>query len=299
MIHNSPLQLSIEEIIDKFHNITVKVYKEKTFLTKGVLKINEMRRLRFLKEGFQTLDLPESNSLTIKISNLELNDIDNPDNIYCVIKDELEDCFELEVSNLLFEKNSSVLTTHIDLIQINVLKVNELKYIDYCNSDFIFDWSNIKIPSNCMGKDRANEADAFESLCRDMILKWGASSFEGIGKGADGGKDGVFDITVASWIPQITRQPDKWILQCKYSKNYDNMKRTEVYDEMVKVITYNPDYYLIMTNRKITDQFQQWFNNISQGRVVTIPFKSILINREQMESYLRDPSMIEIRNKYF
>lgn len=167
------------------------------------------------------------------------------------------------------------------------------------NTPYEFDWSKLIVPAGCSG---TKPSDAFEDLINEIIhLSFkGLVNYERSGPGVDRGRDGEFEIDMAAWLPKANATT-KWILQCKYSVNINTSLRIdEIYSEMIKVLMHKPDYYLLVTNRKITQDFKDWFNSdLMKNTTYFIPYKKILIQREELESLLSQPQYLHLKAKYF
>lgn len=282
-----------EDVLGKFNGKYIAVYDEDdVFYCKGTVLLDLFNYAREMYQG-------NSDGL-IKVTVKDL-DADRTEGNY-ILKSvlKIEDTYiEKTISASAFQLLEDVLTSEIRLSDISIAMVTESEYDDFQMKKNQIDWKKIKLPDNLAGKDTVSEADAFEAMCQEIIEKWGAKDFERIGKGADRGRDGAFKISADSWIPIITGYANTWILQCKYSKEYSNLQIEEVYKEVVKVIMHKPDYYLLMTNRKVTSDFLDWFKQSLQNNIYYIPFKCILIDRQQIESILEHPDMSRIKKKYF
>ena len=285
--------LSKEEVIAKYNGKNIAIYDEDdVFCCKGTLLLD---LFNYAKEKYQG----NTNGL-IKVTVKDL-DADMSGGNY-IIKSvmKIEGTYiekVINTSNLhLLDDN---LITDIRLSDISISVVTEFEYEEFQKKKNQIDWKKIKLADNLAGKDSVTEADAFEAMCQEIVEKWGAKDFERIGKGADRGRDGTFKISADSWIPIVTGYANTWILQCKYSKDYSNLQIDEIYKELVKVIMHKPDYYLLMTNRKVTNDFLDWFKQSLQNSTYYIPFKCILIDRQQIEYILEHPDMSRIKKKYF
>lgn len=205
--------------------------------------------------------------------------------------------FELKESE--FQLSDRNLTKRVDLLTIIFSETDVSVFNKFLERKNELNWSEILIPNGCVGGDTATQADAFESLCQELVQLWGAKSFGAIGKGTDRGRDGTFKIVADSWIPITTNYSNSWILQCKYSDSYRNLEITEIYKEMVKVLMHKPDYYLLMTNRKKTNDFSDWLENLADNKDYYIPYKIVLIERQQLEHILSLPKTASLKRKYF
>lgn len=82
------------------------------------------------------------------------------------------------------------------------------------------------------------------------------------------------------------------ILQCKYSESVKtDIQQREIYDELVKVKQHNPRHFVLVTNRNIKPNFEDWF------KAVDFPFTKTLVPRDVLESLIK--SNPEIWSKYF
>lgn len=209
-----------------------------------------------------------------------------------------EKYYKLEVSTIDLVYSDGKLIGKIEFENIIIALVAQEDYVQFRAYTQSINWKEIKLPEEFAGKDKIDEAGSFEALCLDIIKEWGGQNLEIIGKGADRARDGCFNIAAYSWIPIITDYSNKWILQCKYSKDYSNLQISEIYDEITKVLMHKPDYFLLMTNRKISSDFIDWFNELKETKY-HIPFKCILINKTQIEQVLAEPRMSHLKRKYF
>lgn len=285
--------LSKEDVIANYNGKNIAIYDEDNlFCCKGTLFLDLYNYIKEISQGNSTA------LIKVTIENLDADMSDGNFTLKSVM--EIENVYiekEIRASNLRLVNGS--LLTNIALSDISITEVTEHEYEEFQKIKNEIDWKKINIPGNLSGKDNCTEADAFEAMCQEIVEKWGAKDFERIGKGADRGRDGTFKISADSWIPIITGYSNTWILQCKYSKDYSNLQIDEIYKEIVKVIMHKPDYYLLMTNRKVTNDLIDWFKETLQNNKYYIPFKCILIDRQQIESVLENPEMSRIKKKYF
>ncbi|NMC32402.1 MAG: hypothetical protein GYA36_08100 [Veillonellaceae bacterium] len=153
----------------------------------------------------------------------------------------------------------------------------------------VVDWSKIKC-FDCA----PTPADAFEALCREILLKSPYySDREFIGTGVDRGRDGEYYFTEKPF-PNKEKKV-KCILQCKYSSSPTTaIKQAEIHDELVKIEQHTPRYYVLATNRKITSDFRDWY--CSEG-LNKFHFEKILVNREELEYLIQSDSALW--SKYF
>ena len=204
---------------------------------------------------------------------------------------------KLHIPEQVYELFGTAMTHKIEIESIIIEDSNESEYEIFRKKVYVYEWENIIIPQDCSGKD---SYDAFEDLCLKLIESWGGKSIIKTGKGPDSGRDGQFLVEMDSWIPIITGYSTRWILQCKYSKEAKNLQKEEIYRDMVKALEFQPDYFLLMTNRNFTDQFETWFNSdLMKEPNYYIPFKKIIIQRELLESELSQPQHESLRKKYF
>ncbi|MGG6447693.1 hypothetical protein [Pseudobacillus badius] len=283
--------------IQKFSGEPCKLYNEKgELVSKGQIKIT-IPFLSTMREYQMHSPMKDDNEIVLTVNKLYKQINGGKYTIKSVIEDD-DSYLEVEVKDLALEKVSDRLTQKIGPSVPVITKVDKSDYHNFHKELATLDWTNILIPPGCKGKDKATQADSFESMCQEIVLKWGAKNFGAIGKGADRGRDGTFLIEAHSWIPISTNYSNLWILQCKYSKNYANLSSTDVYEELVKVLMHRPDYFLIMTNRKVTSDFNDWLKSLNDLNY-HIPFKVVFIGKEELEEILSLPTMLEIREKYF
>lgn len=152
------------------------------------------------------------------------------------------------------------------------------------------DWSKIKA-GGCTGGSKGN---AFEELCRELLRQKDHRgyycNFSFFPPGPDRGRDGSYELceepfpTVKSMVTCI--------LQCKYSESVKtDIQQREIYDELVKVKQHNPRHFVLVTNRNIKPNFEDWF------KAVDFPFTKTLVPRDVLESLIK--SNPEIWSKYF
>ena len=164
------------------------------------------------------------------------------------------------------------------------------------------EWDKIKTLIN---GDNVSKDKAFEYLCTDLIntikpVKEGNFHPRG---GTDAGRDYIWKWSAIDNpnIDFLDLPNETWIMQCKYSENpKQKLIRTEVWDEIVKVIQHNPNHYIIFTNRNITAQFKDWWDEVSRldsRENKFIPFSLHLVGREDIERLLN--LYHEIKEKYF
>lgn len=144
----------------------------------------------------------------------------------------------------------------------------------------------------------------FEELCKDIIRKIKeplAGMFHC--DSSDGGRDWEWEWSCTEWDDERIKMPTlKVIMQCKYSQSCKNISKTEIWNELVKVIEHFPDDYIFITNREMTASVQDWWNAISKElynhtKTKYIPFRIHLINRHDLE-YLVN-KYYDIKKKYF
>ncbi|WP_102694006.1 restriction endonuclease [Rummeliibacillus pycnus] len=288
---NSEL-LSTREYLDKFVGEPIKIYNDSDdFIGKGKFIIS------FLE--ITAKPFSESSEVTITIKELDVKlDSDNY-KLSSIVKEDEDNFISLDINLVNLKIESGNLIGRVNFSEFHITKSDKESYERFSEYTRKLNWREIKLPKEYAGKDKVDEAGAFEALCLDIISHWGGQNIEIIGKGQDRGRDGEFKIAAYSWIPILTNYSNSWILQCKYSKDYDNLSVREIYEEVVKVLMHKPDYYLLMTNRKITSDFKDWFEKALKENKYHIPFKCILINKTQIEQILADPEMSYIKRKYF
>ena len=167
-------------------------------------------------------------------------------------------------------------------------------------SDILWNKIRTSINGENMTKDKA-----FEYLCEDLINRIKLAkegNFHPRG-GNDGGRDYTWKWSAIDNpnIDYLDLPEDMWIMQCKYSEEpKKKLRQTEVWDEIIKVIQYNPNHYILFTNRDITTAFKNWWDGISKldGRNSKfIPFSLHIVYREDIERLLN--LWHDIKNKYF
>jgi len=220
-------------------------------------------------------------------------------NLYTKLKDG-EDYFEeLKIDKMVWKNDDNRLIGELSeevISKSNIEQITSEDYEVFKNLSFACNWSDIRIPAEGVGKTKP---DAFEDLVQDLLLEsFDIENYSRIGKGADRGRDGQFEKNISGWLPKVTINT-KWIVQCKYSENYNNLDQNEIFNELVKVLIHKIDYYMIVTNRKLTQDFKDWFYSEGVQNHCNFPFKKILIQKEQLESILSQEKFSNIRNKYF
>ncbi|MFC5591261.1 hypothetical protein ACFPRA_20470 [Sporosarcina soli] len=284
--------LEVREYFDNFIGETIKIYSQQDEeVGKGRLSID----FHAFNMGLYTQSGDPKLSLTIK--ELDMKALDDNYKLLSIITLD-SNYYKLEVNMIDLKSSDGRLKGNAELNNIIISLTTLEDYEEFRIYTQSINWEEIKLPGEFAGKDKVDEAGAFEALCLDIINEWGGQNLEIIGKGADRARDGCFNIAAYSWIPIITDYSNKWVLQCKYSKGYENLQISEIYDEITKVLMHKPDYFLLMTNRKITSDFLDWFNTLKDTKY-HIPFKCILINKTQIEQVLAEPKMSHIKRKYF
>lgn len=179
----------------------------------------------------------------------------------------------LESPDLNWENKNGFLESRVSLQALGIRTISEEEYMEISSMTYEFDWSKLIIPTGCSG---TGQADAFEDLINEIILSEsnGVVNYGRIGTGVDRARDGQFEIDMASWLPKVNATT-RWILQCKYSVDKNtSLKIDEIYSEMIKVLMHKPDYYLLVTNRKITSDFIDWFqSDLMSNTNYYIPYK--------------------------
>ena len=286
--------LITQEYLDKFNGEMIEIHDSVgNLLGKGKLIISFFEMLKNQFTGF------DSSEVDIKVKELDVKLDNNSYMLYSIVKLREDEVIALKINLVGLMVDSGNLKGKIKFSEFLITNTNEKSYEEFLEYTQKLNWKAIKLPEEFAGKDKVDEAGAFEALCLDIISHWGGKNLEIIGKGQDRGRDGEFKIAAYSWIPILTNYSNSWILQCKYSKEYDNIQIGEIYEEVAKVLMHKPDYYLLMTNRKITNDFKDWFEKTLQDNKYHIPFKCVLINRTQIEQILADPEMSYIKRKYF
>ncbi|MBR2289893.1 MAG: hypothetical protein IJ867_04680 [Clostridia bacterium] len=249
-------------------------------------------------------DLPIENSKKIKIivrdvreslKDCKLTMLSHIKDNYYVLKDYQVKTEEYNGEDAWFIDDEKTFTSKIE--EISSEEYEKIKTTAISN----IDWKNIKttISNRKLTKDKA-----FECLCVELInkIKEAKGDFHPRG-GADGGRDYVWEWPVIdnSEIDFLNLSNDKWIMQCKYSEDPNQqLKQSEVWDEIIKVIQYNPDRYIFFTNRDITVPFYDWWKNVSSldGRKTKfIPFSLYMVGRDNIERLLN--YWTDIKEKYF
>ncbi|MEK4081552.1 hypothetical protein [Solibacillus sp. FSL K6-1126] len=284
--------LEVREYFDNFIGETIKIYNQKDKLIgKGRLSID----FHAFNVGLYTQSGNPKLSITIK--ELDVKALNDNYKLFSIVNLN-SNYYKLEISRIDLENSDGKLKGKAELNKIRISLTTLDDYEHFRTYTQSINWGKIKLPDEFAGKDKVDEAGAFEALCLDIIKEWGGKNLEIIGKGADRARDGCFYVDAHAWIPIITDYSNRWVLQCKYSKDYNNLLISEIYDEITKVLMHKPDYFLLMTNRKITNDFLDWFNALKDTKY-HIPFKCILINKTQIEQVLAEPGMSHLKRKYF
>ncbi|BAH44558.1 hypothetical protein BBR47_35810 [Brevibacillus brevis NBRC 100599] len=202
----------------------------------------------------------------------------------------------LKIDDVSWDVFGGHLTAQVPKDTLSVVPITEEDFEALSRAVFDFDWSKLIVPAECSG---TKQSDAFEDLVSELLQTMAIDNFTRIGTGVDRGRDGQFQINMASWIHSVNVSTN-WVLQCKYSMNRSNLSIDEIYSEMIKVLMHKPDYYLLVTNRKLTSDFVDWFqSDLMQDTNYYIPFKKVLIQREELEGMLSLPQYLWLKKKYF
>ncbi|HEE9033890.1 TPA: hypothetical protein R2I11_004201 [Bacillus cereus] len=286
----------LNNILNNFNGENCYVFDEShKLLSEGTITKGNTKGFKDLMNKSLNFEQDENESITVSVKNLTYP---LESGVY-IVKTTLnyENSFYLLEISSYWESYGTLVTKNLDAKVVLFMEVNEQEYETFKKRIvFNFDWPNIIVQPSGVGQTKS---DSFEDLCIEMISKWQVLNLDRIGKGVDRARDGSFIVNMDSWIP-IVNKPTKWVLQCKYSEQNSKLEIDEIYSEMVKVLMHQPDYYLLMTNRKITSDFIDWFNSETiNSSPYFIPFKKILIQKEQIEAELSKPEFLEIRMKYF
>lgn len=288
------------DVLEEFNSQRCFVFDtNEKFLSEGILSI--MPSLGF--GGFFTevkgIDkTKEKENININVKNMHNQLSDGTYVIKSIIYSETENkYFKLHIKEQAYNSLGSILKSKAKIEVIHVFDSNESEYTSFSKQVYVYEWDKILIPKDCAG---SGPEDAFEDLCLKLIDSWGGKTITKTGKGPDSGRDGQFLIEMDSWIPMITGYSTRWVLQCKYSKDRRNLEKAEIYRDMVKALEFQPDYFLLMTNRNFSDGFEKWFNSdLMKQANYFIPFKKIIIQRELLEIELSKPRHEMLRKKYF
>ncbi len=234
-------------------------------------------------------------SIIINIKNID-KDLSNGNYIIEIIsRFKADKYYKIKITEGEWQSYGSILSKKINTNELKIDEVTENDFNSFNAIKYDFDWSNIRTDSSTTGNEKE---DAFEDLCIELLGKWEVKDLKRIGKGADRGRDASYYFN-DSKIPLIGAT-SSWVVQCKYSVNYTSLEIEDIYKEMIKVIMHKPDHYLIMTNRKIKNDFLDWItNDIFKTTDYFIPFKVHLIQKEQLEAELSKPENRYLRQKYF
>lgn len=298
MRNNIPVTI---EYLDAFKGHPCYIYDTKSnFLTKGNFYIESGNI--FLNESSDLIGY-QSKRDNIILKNLNDSISDGYYIVHIMIKYADEDqyfkltCKEANFSNLYGNLKSTEIVEMSNLDNhFKIEEATKAEYESFENQSLNFDWANIIIPPNCSGD---SQADAFEDLAQDLLNHLKVQNYERISKGRDNGRDGEFEMDLAGWLPRVSA-PTKWIVQCKYSKNKNNLTQSDIHTEMINILKYKPDFYLLITNRNLTEGFKDWFKNINGiSNPDHIPIKRVLLQREDIEGILSEGKYQSIRKKYF
>lgn len=203
--------------------------------------------------------------------------------------------------NIEIEENDFHISIDEDITNL-IETISEQQYNEILEKGTIaIEWENIKenINGKIVSKDKA-----FELLCLDLINQirnTKENDFHPL-VGADGGIDYEWDWpSVDTNIDFLDLPKVKWIMQCKYSKDINTeIKIEEIWANIVQVMQYKPDHYIIATNRKRKKSFKDWWDNkeeLSGKKISFIPFSLHFFTRENIERLLN--MYTDIKKKYF
>ncbi len=208
-----------------------------------------------------------------------------------IVKNEKIDNDEVWIND--DEQNIKSKIEQIEQEEYERLKTKGISYIE---------WNNINIK---LGKENLSKDKSFEYLCVDLINKIKIpkeGDFHPRG-GTDEGRDYIWKWPTIDnpKINYLDLPEEKWVMQCKYSENPNTkLTKTEVWDEIIKVVQHNPSHYIIFTNRNITTSFYDWWTKITEldnRKSKFIPFTLHLVGRENIEKLLN--LWPDIKEKYF
>lgn len=251
-------------------------------------------------QSFEQLAPAISPELQITIKNIEEN-IPSTETEFIIkaVENPENDVFLLLTGSAQWEhvgeNNPKKLYGVINATNIEIANIDEQSYRNFEYENPTIDWS--KINTNYAGGTGKEKEDAFEDLCCALLQQWKVDNLDRTGKGADSGKDAEF--TLPEKRIQGLSFSSRWILQCKYSENYTNLNKEEIYKEMVKVLEHRPDHLLIMTNRKKSAAFDRWFKSPIFKPPDYIPFHVHIIGKDILDKELSKQSNKEIRDKFF
>lgn len=205
------------------------------------------------------------------------------------------------IINIEIEEKDFHISTDEDITNL-IEEISEKQYNEILEKCTIpIEWEKIKenINGQVVSKDKA-----FELLCLDLINKiknTKESDFHPLA-GADGGIDYEWEWpSVDTNIDFLDLPKVKWIMQCKYSEDINTeIKVEEVWANIVQVMQYKPDHYIIATNRKRKKSFKDWWDKkeeISGKKISFIPFSLHFFTRENIERLLN--LYPDIKKKYF
>lgn len=181
-----------------------------------------------------------------------------------------------------------------------LIDVNEYNKLINNIDETVIDWSNIKNPSP---RETLTKPKIFEKLCEEIISDIRcplSGSYIPTGSG-DQGRDYTWEWPNVETQNTLLNLPtQKWIMQCKYTNSNLKLYKTEIWDGIVAVLEHEFDHYLLVTNRELTPDTYNWWEqikNTSNRRKSCIPMSCFLITKIDLENYLRAHD--EIRRRYF
>lgn len=239
----------------------------------------------------------EINKIKVVINKME-KDISPNDKVELIIyKRDGENYYKAEVFECVLDEYSKVYKDYVALIsELNVEKITKEMY-DNINATTI-NWAKIKV------SDGKTKDDMFEYLCNDIMKKIKEPLVESFHSNSyDDGRDWEWKWSCTDWKDERIEMPTlKVIMQCKYSKDCQNISKKEIWEELVKCIEHFPDDYFFVTNREMSTSVRKWWDEISKelyshSKARYIPFRLHLINRYDLEYLIN--KYYDIKKKYF
>lgn len=247
----------------------------------------------FAQDGVGT----EIKNIKVVIKKIEKKISQNDKVELIIYKRDGENYYKTDVPDCSLEEYSKEYkdyTTTISNLKVEKITKNDYEILDSTK----IEWDKIKVPK---GK---RKDDMFEELCKDIMMKIKEPLTGGFHSNSyDGGRDWQWEWSCVEWEDECIKMPVlKVIMQCKYSQNCDSISKTEIWNELVKCIRYFPDDYFFVTNREMTTDVQNWWDEISKelynnSKKNYIPFRLHLIKRNDLEHLVN--KYYDIKKKYF
>lgn len=103
--------------------------------------------------------------------------------------------------------------------------------------------------------------EVFEDLCESILKKEGLS-VRRLGRGP--GQLGK-DIIVKEYVkgPLGRHQENKWLVECKFTKNIGNINENDIFNVYDRVISQNAFGYMLCTNARMAVNLEKTLNNLA------------------------------------